>query len=264
MEVALKTIIATYALGRADLIPLQYACLKKFVVGDFEYLVFNNSAEGDPAINAIEQTCRQIGVRCIRVTERIDQLGSVSHGQALDWSLKNHIFATPLDYVLILDFDMFLLEALNIKEFMADSDVAGIPQSRQHVSYLWPGLLFMKLAGMPNLNSLSLNCHPVDGVNVDSGGDFAIYAKDNPGIKIKHLNHTSHITTKEHFSSFFRQDMVDKYDPAMCFEVYIRKFLHYGCGSNWNGASRAHMDAKSSLLFEIVRRCLSGDNVFKG
>ncbi len=259
----MKILICTYAFARCDLIKLQFDCLKKFFKEEFEFIVFNNSQENHWSKDAITETCRQHGIRCERVKDRNDSCGSYSHGNALNYSLKNIILPEKPDHVLLIDFDMFLLKPFSFVEFMSDSDIRGVWQSKSHVNYIWPGLMFFKIANLQNINQLSLNCNPVDGINVDSGGELFNYLKANPQIVVKHFPHSCHINSRSHMADFFVNEIVDRYNPEFCYECYDRTWLHLGSGSNWNSKPKELVDSKTILLNEIVNRSLNGELLLK-
>lgn len=258
----MKTIVATYAYQRSDFIPMQRDCLKKYLVEPFEYVVFNNTPDGQSASN-VESVCSQNNIRCVRVADRNGSIGSGSHAAALNWSFRNIILPEKCDYLILIDFDMFLMSSFSIESFLADSDMSGVQQSNGVTTYYWPGMLILRISALPNVETIDFSCGVIDGVQIDSGGFISYYVKNNPNIRIKNMVHTCQIASQQHFSDFFVEDISSKYGPDFGFEIYAEKFLHYGRGSNWNNSPQDFVDKKTALLNEIVRRLMAGDNIFK-
>jgi hypothetical protein len=182
----------------------------------------------------------------------------------LNWSFKNVLLPEGCDYLMMLDFDMFLMSEFSIEEFMANHSFAGVPQSNGSITYYWSGMLMMKMSGMPNKQSIDFGCGDIAGCGrVDSGGFIYLYLRDNPGVAVRAITHTCHISSQQHFSYFFVDDIANKYGPDFGFEVYTDQFLHYGRGSNWNNSPQDFVGKKTALLNEIFRRQASGEKIFK-
>lgn len=159
---------------------------------------------------------------------------------------------------------MFLMSPFSILDFMGDNALVGLAQGRgDNIRYWWPGILFLNLNRLPDKSAVNLDRGLVDNVGVDTGGQMCMYVRRFPETKIKEFGHTCGISSKEFFSQFFTDEIVQKYDPAMSFEVYANKFLHYGRGSNWDNSPQSYMRAKTNLIMEIVTRRLRGENIFK-
>lgn len=65
-----KTLITTQAYNRPDFIEMQHKTFKKFVLDEYEYVVFNDAPDQHMA-NQITDTCNRLGIRCIRVPQEI-------------------------------------------------------------------------------------------------------------------------------------------------------------------------------------------------
>lgn len=259
----MKTMVATYAYQRSDFIHMQRDCLQRYLKEPHEYVVFNNTPDG-PASSAINDTCAQHGIRCVRVNGMSGDIGSHSHATALNWSFRNVILPEGCDYLLMLDFDMFLMSEFSVAEFLADHAFSGVPQSNGQATYYWPGMLLLKMGALPNKHAIDFSCGHIPGHGqVDSGGFLYFYIRDNPTVPVRNMKHTCQIATPKHFSDFFVSDISDKYGSDFGFEVYAEKFLHYGRGSNWNRNPQEFVDRKTALLNEIFRRRMGGENIYK-
>jgi len=263
----------TYAEKRFDFLPMQYKTIEKFIADPFEYLIFNNAQDENVAAD-IQRVGQSIGgsSRVIRVTERNHNTANEAHAQALNWSYQNVILKESCDYVVFIDFDMFLMTPLSIVKFMENYDLIGNAQQKGHVQYFWPGLLFLKLANLKDKESINLFCGQVDGISVDAGGQFFNYLRSHPDVKKLGIYHTSIIQDKKHLSNYFVEDIVNKYVESIIepnyykigygFEIYYDLFLHYGRGTNWDHMSQDIIHGKNILINEIIERILLNENIF--
>ena len=268
----MKVLIYTYAAKRSDFIQMQYKALKKFVKHDFDYLVFNLCPAFDgEAIKDINDTCKKIGVRCVDLTKVSSGLPGGTDPVGLpngivNWSFRNVVLKEPYDLSLAIDFDAFPLKPFGVIEKMCDCDMAGLPQGRagnsvKPVGYLWPGLLFLNLASLPDKESIDFSGGTVRGLSVDAGGQLAHYLEAHPSLRIKHIRHTSHCSHAV-FASYFVDEIAKKYDLEFKFEICDRNFLHYGSGTNWNHKPQEFVSRKTGFLNEILSRRMADEPVF--
>lgn len=250
--------IYTYAYKRSDFLYMQYKTFKKFMEEDFEYFVFDTTHDNDMAMSKdIMKACQDVGAVYVRVLNRNHNTPNESHAHAINWSYLNYALRDKLDYLLFVDFDVFLIGKFSVSDFMSGYDMAGIPQSRgAKINYLWPGLLFLDMVHLPQKETIDLFCGQVDGVNVDSGGQLSIYMREHPTLNIKRLAQ-SYMSSKDNMRMFFSDDIADKYDPQFEYEIVSNRFLHYGRGSNWNNKNTAYMDRKTNMLKMIINKLLS-------
>ena len=89
----------------------------------------------------------------------------------------------------MLDGDMFLVKPFSIRRFMKDYDIAGFPQNRSNkVCYLFPGLVFLNMASLPNKETMDWSGGYINGDHLDTGGQMHHYLKNNPNIRLFHMN----------------------------------------------------------------------------
>jgi len=143
-------LIITHYFNRPDFIALQYKTFKQFLHDDYEYIIFNDAQ--DLALeHQINDVCKSLGIRCIRVPQtgrsrpaNSPTTSSWRHSQAIEYSMNKVGFKHD-GLVMMIDSDMFLIKDFSVKDFLQDSDIAGIRQVREGMTYLWPGLIFFRM-----------------------------------------------------------------------------------------------------------------------
>jgi hypothetical protein len=142
------------------------------------------------------------------------------------------------DIVAIIDSDMFLVKEFSIAEYLSGYDIAGQPQSRADVHYLWNGIMFFNMNTLPNKKTINCNCGIINNQGCDVGGYLYYYFKENPSIKIKYVNHY--------------------YIESNNTEYFIDKtFFHYRGGGNWDHQSRAYHKQKTKFLHDFINNVLA-------
>jgi hypothetical protein len=153
---------------------------------------------------------------------------------------------------------MFLIRDFSISSYIDGHDIAGCKQLREHVRYLWNGILFMNMATIPDSDQMNFMCGTVEGVNVDVGGYLYYWLKEHPGLRIRNIQHTSHIFSGNNNLECLPTEILKEYNEDFRFEIYEKAFLHYGRGSNWDKMGRNHHREKTRLLRKLVDGCIQG------
>ena len=179
----MKTIIYS-TLTNNTFLELQYKSIKKYFRSEFEYIIFDDSRETEHITSynkiqtkSIEQTCKYFGIKYIRLPQELHK----NRGAVLpeEWTRKNmdehpyedhpvtkcalavqygfnYVIKNYKDvYLLLIDSDMFFIDYFNINEYMKNYDIAGIPQSRLNINYLWNGLFICNLNSCQNLKEFN-------------------------------------------------------------------------------------------------------------
>ena len=192
-----KVLIITHACTRPDFIEIHYKTFKKFLLDDYEFVVFNDART--PVLRAkIDQTCEKLGLRCIHIAQEIHDRPYLYRSPGED---NNHaccrcanVVQYSLDVlgfkhngiVAIIDSDMFLIKKFSIIDYLKNNDMAGVPQSRGNkINYLWNGLVFFNMNTLPNKEKINFNCGRVEGVGTEVGGYLYYYFQKNPQIRVK-------------------------------------------------------------------------------
>lgn len=179
---------------------MQYQTFKKFLIDDFQYVVFNDAI--DPQIaDQITSTCNALGITCYRVQQEHRTLPNVKidlkngifwaaarHGQAIQYSMDLLAFNHP-GLVMMIDSDMFLIKSFDAHNFMKDNEIAGLRQVRNGtISYLWGGLIFFRMDKLANKESMNFSNGLIDRTYVDSCGFLHYYFQANPHVKILYFD----------------------------------------------------------------------------
>jgi hypothetical protein len=200
--------IYTYAHKRPDFISIQHDSIKKYVKdSDYEYIVFNNAIDDESLSLQIEEECKKLNIKTIKVELHDDinkqkgdgyeeyQFNSEGYFNAnvgtsypLIWSYRDIISKEDNEnLVVIIDSDMFFMKEISIIDLMSGYDIAFIPQYRDNgVYYMWNGFVIMDGSKI-ELNKINWFCGLVNGQRVDVGGQTHYYLKDNPQLKVLNL-----------------------------------------------------------------------------
>jgi hypothetical protein len=199
--------IYTYAHKRPDFISIQHASIEKNVKDDYEFIVFNNAIDDLKLSAQIEEECKKLNIKTIKVElhqdinkqsgEGYDELQfedskyinpNVACSYPLIWSFKDIISKEDNENIIvIIDSDMFFSKEVSIKDLMSGYDIAFIPQYRKNdVFYIWNGFVIID-GSKNNLNEINWFCGKVNEQPVDVGGQTHFYLKNNPQLNILYL-----------------------------------------------------------------------------
>lgn len=265
-----KLLIITHAFNRPDFIELQVETFKKFLKDDYEFVVFND-ARIKKISNEISKVCKLKKIRCLKIPQEIHDRPymyrfpgedynnpCVRCANVVQYSLDTLGFGHN-DLVMIIDSDMFLIDNFSVKDFMDGNVLAGVPQRRGPVNYLWNGLVFFDMTTLPDKKSFSFNCGKYEGHPCDVGGALHYYLKKHVNLKLKYIHGTSLIRNQENVPRKNRHELVNMlFDlGATNCEFYLNyKFFHYRSGGNWDNRSKSYHKHKTSALHRVI------DNAF--
>jgi hypothetical protein len=305
-----KLLVITHSYNRPDFIEIQHKTFKKFLKDEYEFVVFND-ARDIKMWESINSMCKKLKIRCVSIPQKIHDRGylprvpgddfngiSCRVANVIQFSLDKLGFIWN-DYVTIIDSDMFLIKPLSIREYMNGYLIAGVPQTRGKIDYLWNGLLFFDMPNLPNKQDINFNCGIIQGQRVDTGGYTYNYFQKNLDIKVNYINHVlinSRIEDKQiskyelqaqhqaildfvcvrcnkktyscpHANElfekhFFNQEGMDliKSDINDVEFLCNASFFHYRSGANWNGKSTEYHRAKSKKFNDFISLICSSDN----
>ena len=103
---------------------------------------------------------------------------------------------------------------------------------------------------MPTPSRLNQFCGIVRGHNVDAGGMLWHYINENPGIKIRDMEHTSHIHSSNNNLHVLSDDVRSRYNEDYRVEILQSSFRHYGGASTRNDPIT--QKEKREFLFWLV------------
>lgn len=206
----------------------QFQLFKKYVYADF--IVCDNSTDVQ-ASNRIQSYASQNGIRYIK-TYFEERDSSRSHGMAL-----NEVYKELRDKYNILGFfdhDLFPIQGFDINDLMKDKVIAGVPQIKGAVTYLWAGLVILN---NDQIDKTAVDFMPstIDGVGVDTGGELNKIWKHLP-------------PDKYHFFAERPNDDVTRIYYDLVKEEPL--FLHWRNGSNW--ANEATYEQRIDRLMQTI------------
>ncbi|MCL5875971.1 MAG: hypothetical protein M1114_05870 [Candidatus Dependentiae bacterium] len=269
-----KVLIFTYAYNRPEFIEYQHLTFKKFMLDEYEFVVFNDARDHEMA-NKIENMCKKYDLSCIRIPQEIHNRPylqrwpgedynhpTIRNVNVVQYSLNEYGFDHP-GIVALLDSDMFLIKEFSFEEYMKEHQLAGLPQSKSHagkqVEYLWIGLVFLDMPNLPDNRTLDFNCGRVGEVPVDAGGQTYHYITNHPQIAVQRMN-VSYIPDKSHYneSCWFARQLFDLGYKEIQAEFLLNStFFHYRGGSNWDLQPANFHVKKWSTVKHIMDRLLT-------
>lgn len=244
--------IVTAVVNNSDFIEIQYYTLKKYFVGDYEFIVFNDAKDfpdftnhNDVTIkNKIESLCNSLNIKCINIP---NQQHKNNHDAAIRCAdsmnyILNYQKNNP-DKYLLLDSDMFLVDTFDINKY-SNYDCAVVFQTKNNntIQYFWNGIYYFDMNKIKNKHLLNWDCCK----DCDVGGMMQEWLKiqinDSP-TKIYYIKHLAsndwdkskvpdNIKNNNKLIDFFINDVRNENNKFFC-ELYDNIFVHYRAGGNW-------------------------------
>jgi len=268
----------THSYNRPDFIEIQHKTFQAFLQDDYEFVVFNDAPE-QSAKEKIEQTCKRLNIRCVRVPQALHNEKNTPgerHMHGIKYSLEQIGFDHP-GIVMLIDSDMFLIQPLRLESFLDGYNIAGELEGRGNdkveVKYLSPMLAFMNMPNLTNKKNISFDGGYVEGLNCDVGGHTYYYLKNNPSVKpfffgclhignMKQDNDCNKCTnmTCDHCVKMLKDNRFDENAitfiqacPNTNVEFFMNHtFLHYRGGSNWDGQAAKYHAIKTQALNDFI------------
>ncbi len=155
--------IVSVAFNNDSVINYQIALIKKNILDNYSYTVIDNSSDSQQR-KKIAALCHHFNIPYISLPYN-PFLGSMSHGLALNWALKNYINLRQAKFFGFIDHDIFPAKPIKLIPTLRKQGVYG-PREGKDKWYLWPGLCFFDA----NLfRGKKFNFMPQTGVS-DTGG----------------------------------------------------------------------------------------------
>ena len=232
----MKTVIASTHCSRTDLIDIQYKTLRKFIVGEFDYYIFNDAMEYADIINfnnknirdEIREKCKEFGVKCIDIPQNIHtnrklylfpntevpknvvdagtRCADATQFMYNYFCEKEHEHEHEHEdiFLIIIDSDMFPIDYIKISDF-EKYDISFIPQSKEkNINYIWNGLIFINMKNLKMLDKLNFDAGHVLDVPVDVGGQTHFWLEKYKNlINIKNID-CAYITLDNYLNTGFK------------------------------------------------------------
>ena len=282
--------IQTSVVNNPKFIELQYLTLKKFVKGDYKFVVYNHAKDYSDCSNYytennnykkdITSICEKLNIECIDVIDNPNSYkGCPSAGtaSAMNYILKNSHIPNPGKY-FVIDSDMFLINEMNTDKYN-NYDCVYRTCVRNECKYMWNGIYYFDTTKMKNVNLLDWNMfkytetnpHPGCGYWTDTGG------YTHKWIEQEYKNHNIKEIDMYETGKWNENDLKIKLHPQILnfckndkrsilnfgnndkyfSEIYEDCVLHYRAGGNWQGLNKSiHEEAINSLeksIYDIIK-----------
>jgi len=201
--------IYTLADKRPDFIEMQIKSIRKYLTGDYEYIVIDNAIDSPFRSKVIKEICSDLNVKYVKITLE-DDLNNLSDGKKcysgnayvtpntahlypMMWIFKKLIQDKETSFVI--DSDMFFLSKIDISE-LSKSDLLYMPQYRGSFEYIAPSLLVLNTEGVDNFRDIDWDFVHTSNGATDVGGKTNDFLQRNSNIR------------KEYFEQYSIYDVV--------------------------------------------------------
>jgi len=246
--------IFTSVVNRPDFVSIQDDLFKKFIVGKYKFHVIDDSIDKNIS-EQFRNICQKRKIEYYKTPEYLEHNNpSTKVGNVIQWSYDNLIKnQCQNDIVFWTDSDMFLIDKFDIENYMSDCVIAGLPQPRKHIKYMWNGLMFFNMPKLLELDpDIRFNIDFIDGQHLDTGGETYHYFKKN-NLSMKETNYQ--------YPSHYKDIDLQKDSGGYNMELHLDgKFLHYRAASNWYSNWRGTVDPlseKTKIFYKIIESIFS-------
>jgi len=239
-----KVILSTF--NRPDLLNIQIKSIQKYLKNEFEIIVVHDS-RNDEFVSEFQEICDEYQIELYHHNSLSGKTPSQYHGESIQWAYENIIKKhCENDLVLILDHDMFLINDIDLVEYIGENDISGCHQIRGLVEYIWPGLIMFKYQ---SIKDIEFDFLPgvYGGEVLDTGGGTYSILKDK-SIKYKQ-------TGCEYPDTYEGLDLLDEnVNLGFGFELHLEgKFLHYRNACGWhNNLKKPSGDNNKKKVLETI------------
>lgn len=246
--------IFTSVVNRPDFVDLQQKLFKKYLLEDYTFHVIDDSIKTSVS-DEFKKVCGDNNIFYYKKPERQKSLNPAQAcADTVQWTYDEIIKKDyKEDIVLFLDSDMFLIDNFNVTEYVNDCVIAGLPQYRGHVTYMWNGIMFFNMPKMTDLN-INFSDGIVEGEMTDVGGNTYWYFKKN-NVRMKETN----VEYPTHYNDIELQN--ESVTKGYNFELHLDgNFLHYRAATNWHSNWRETQDPlelKTKIFNKIMETIIS-------
>ena len=249
--------IFTSVVNRPDFVILQDKLFKKFLKNEYKFHIVDDSVE--PEISEqFEIACSLNELEYYRkppANKPMNPAQACAH--TVQWTYDNIIRKNHAnDIVFFLDSDMFLIDEFDIEDYMEDAIIAGLPQVRGHVTYMWNGIMFFN---MPKIEDKDIDFSDgiVEGEMTDVGGHTYWYFL-RTGIKMKKTDEECPVYPTHYNDIELQNEEVTRgYNVELHLDC---KFLHYRAATNWHSnwkGSQDPLSKKTEMFNKIIESVFS-------
>jgi len=248
--------IFTSVVNRPDFVSLQDTLFKKFLKDDYKFHIVDDSVD-ETIAEHFRVICDGINASYYKKPERTLSMNPAQAcADTVQWTYDTIIKENHKDdIVFFCDSDLFLIDEFDISEYMADAVIAGLPQKRGKITYMWNGIMFFNMPKMKDLD-IDFSDGKVEGELTDVGGHTYYYFEKN-NIEMKKTDEECPIYPT-HFNEIDIQN--EEVTRGYNFELHLEgKFLHYRAATNWHSNWRGSNDplvSKTKVFNQIIESIL--------
>jgi hypothetical protein len=223
-QINAKVRILTFHCNDANFIDLQYKTFKKFMLDDYELIVFND-ARTDEHEKTIRERCEKYGIQCVRYEQEwhdtdplnyqiylqiqdpgfvhahisvpvhplddktvrgIAHQPSVRHCHVIQYSLDNFGYNHD-DVVAIVDGDAFPIRPISFRSLLRGCHITGIIKDYflDGVDFLWVPFIAINMPSIPHKDDLKFHVDVVNNKLFDTGAHMYHYLRNHPNVVAK-------------------------------------------------------------------------------
>jgi hypothetical protein len=252
--------IITVAYNKPEFIEYQYKSFKKFILSEFDYIVYNN-ADNPVFKKEIYETCIKQNISIIDVP---DNHGGPSEraGFSLNFAI-NDIRKNFNNNLMIVDSDIFLVDYYDI---ISNYDFLGRYWNIEHIFYYTNHFLQLNLTKVPIDKDFDFLPIIIDNIRLDCGGALYNYFRNNPevnhgGIKVIPRNYITKenmdryelLNKNIHLKDFFKRECDIFGNKCNFSELFQDVFIHLRAGSNWINIDNIKQKEREKNLYYLIR-----------
>ena len=220
----MKVKIISPVVNSPSFLDIQITKFKENLSNDFELICIDDSKQDSMNDQFMDVCSRHSDVATWFRNTRSPVSGpSMGHANAIQFALDNIVYTSCLDdIVFLIDSDIFLMEKLDLIEFMKGKEIASFMQSREDVDYLWPGFTLLNMPEIKKYES-DIKFFPgwFGGQMCDTGGESHNFLMEN--------NIQPHPINCKFEGEYKGETLVNM-------ETFMdEKFLHFRGGTIWDG-----------------------------
>jgi len=245
--------IFTSVVNRPDFVDIQNNLFKKFLKNEYQFHIIDDSIDSNISQN-FKNICSENNLSYYKKPERKVQMNPAQAcADTVQWTYDTIIKENHRnDIVFFCDSDLFLIDEFDVVDYMQDAIIAGLPQKRGKVIYMWNGIMFFNMPTIEDLN-IDFSDGVVEGEMTDVGGHTYYYFKKN-NIQMKETD----VQYPTHFYEIELQN--EEVTRGYNFELHLDgKFLHYRAATNWHSNWRGSQDPlihKTKIFNQIIETVL--------
>jgi hypothetical protein len=245
--------IFTSVVNRPDFVVLQDTLFKKFLKNQYQFHIVDDSIDENIS-SQFKEICELKNITYYKKPERTVQLNPAQAcADTVQWTYDTIIKKEYNNSIVFFcDSDLFLIDEFDIENYMSDAIIAGLPQYRGSVTYMWNGIMFFNLSQMKDLD-IDFSDGIVNGELTDVGGHTYYYFQKNK-VSMKETD----VSYPTHFYEIELQN--EEVTRGYNFELHLDgKFLHYRAATNWHSNWRGAFDPlqqKTQIFNQIIKKIL--------